>query len=174
MNRNCGRCSWAACRWAVFGRSTLWTVEEELMVLQGSMVVPLAVEIGVKSYASTTNGSMCISRYLHDPPVAAPPSCPATVPNPSSKKEPAPRAASCRRATSRAMEEDSCKTLTGWSPNTSLARSPKATSSCLHHAAQLARHGQCRRSFRGPFSRGTAAGQSCRFLGCRLRHFTLL
>ena len=65
------------------------------MVLQGSMVVPLAVEIGVKSYASTTNGSMCISRYLHDPPVAAPPSCPATVPNPSSKKEPAPRAASC-------------------------------------------------------------------------------
>mmetsp|Transcript_65080 Transcript_65080/g.152327 ORF Transcript_65080/g.152327 Transcript_65080/m.152327 type:complete len:412 (-) Transcript_65080:1501-2736(-) len=33
----------------------------------------------------------------------------------------------------------------------------------LHHAAQLARHGQCRRSFRGPFSRGTAAGQSCRF-----------
>mmetsp|Transcript_3859 Transcript_3859/g.9202 ORF Transcript_3859/g.9202 Transcript_3859/m.9202 type:complete len:298 (-) Transcript_3859:649-1542(-) len=33
----------------------------------------------------------------------------------------------------------------------------------LHHAAQLARHGQCRWSFRGPFSRGTAAGQSCRF-----------
>ena len=76
-----------------------------------------------------------------------------------------PRAERWRRIPARLLQDVPSQLQIGLARTFSSSRT---TSSCLHHAAQLARHGQCRRSFRGPFSRGTAAGQSCRFLGCRL------